>query len=189
MASDKPYPSDDVAARLTLRAARPPDATLLRRWDEEPAVLASDPDDYWQWEVELARAPDWRAQLMAEFDGRPIGFVQIIDPARKESRYWGAVPPNLRAIDIWIGEADCRGRGFGTRLMHMALARCFADPDVDAVLIDPLWDNRDARRFYERLGFRLLERRRFGLSDGAVYRLARSDFPSPGGCSVLASRP
>lgn len=176
-----PHAPDDMAARLTLRAARTSDAPLLRRWDDEPAVLASDPDDDWQWEAELARAPDWRAQLIAELEGRPIGFVQIIDPAREESHYWGAVAPHLRAIDIWIGEADCRGRGFGTRLMRMALARCFADPRVEAVLIDPLWDNRDARRFYERLGFRLIERRRFGPSDCAVYRLARGDFPSPGG--------
>jgi aminoglycoside 6'-N-acetyltransferase len=35
-----------------------------------------------------------------------IGFVQIIDPAREESHYWGDAPGGLRAIDIWIGEAD-----------------------------------------------------------------------------------
>ncbi len=41
---------------------------------------------------------------MAEIDGRAVGFVQAIDPAREESHYWGDVPEALRAIDIWIEE-------------------------------------------------------------------------------------
>jgi ribosomal protein S18 acetylase RimI-like enzyme len=63
----------------------------------------------------------------------------------------------LRAIDIWIGEAADLGRGYGTRMMRHALERCFADPAVKAVLIDPLASNTRARRFYERLGFRCIE--------------------------------
>src|SRR5690554_1977461 len=114
-------------SRVALRPAAPDDLALLRRWDEEPHVAAADPNDDWQWETELLRTPDWREQLIAEVDGRPIGFVQIIDPAREDSRYWGKVPANLRAIDIWIGEADCLGKGYGTKIMALALARCFAD--------------------------------------------------------------
>jgi aminoglycoside 6'-N-acetyltransferase len=158
---------------MKLRPATPDDAALLRRWDEQPHVLASDPNDDWDWENELARAPDWREQLMAELDGRPVGFVQIIDPAREESRYWGEAEPDLRAIDIWIGAADDLGRGYGTTMMRLALARCFADPAVRAVLVDPLASNVRSHRFYERLGFRFVERRRFGEDDCFVYRLDR----------------
>jgi aminoglycoside 6'-N-acetyltransferase len=158
---------------MKLRPATPDDAALLCRWDEQPHVLASDPNDDWDWENELARAPDWREQLMAELDGRPVGFVQIIDPAREESRYWGEAEPDLRAIDIWIGAADDLGRGYGTTMMRLALARCFADPAVRAVLVDPLASNVRSHRFYERLGFRFVERRRFGEDDCFVYRLDR----------------
>ena len=159
---------------VRLRPAQLADAPLLRRWDDAPHVVASDPNDDWNWEVELDRTPDWREQLMAEVDGRPIGFVQIIDPAREESHYWGDCAPNLRAIDIWIGEESDLGRGFGTRMMELALARCFAAPEVTAVLIDPLASNTRARRFYERLGFTFVEDRRFGDDDCAVYRLDRA---------------
>jgi len=158
---------------IVLRPATLADLPLLARWDEQEHVVASDPHDDWNWERELARTPDWREQLIAECDGRPIGFVQIIDPAREESRYWGDVPPGLRAIDLWIGEAGDLGRGFGTRMMTLALARCFAPPDVMAVLIDPLASNRRAHRFYERLGFRFVERRRFGEDDCLVFQLDR----------------
>jgi aminoglycoside 6'-N-acetyltransferase len=161
------------AGGVRLRPAVPGDLELLRSWDEQPHVIASDPNDDWNWEVELHRNPDWREQLIAEGDGRPIGFVQIIDPAREESRYWGDAPPGLRAIDIWIGDAADLGKGYGTRIMRLLLARCFADPGVSAVLIDPLASNVRAHRFYERLGFRPVERRRFGADDCLVFRLER----------------
>lgn len=163
-------------AVITLRDATMEDLALLRHWDKQPHVMASDPDSDWEWETELLRSPDWREQLIAELDGRPIGVVQIIDPAREDSHYWGDIAPNLRAIDIWIGEASELGKGYGTRMMQLSLARCFADPVVTAVLIDPLASNTRAHRFYERLGFRFIERRNFGTDDCFVYRFKREDW-------------
>jgi aminoglycoside 6'-N-acetyltransferase len=58
-------------------------------------------------------------------------------------------------------------------MMQLALERCFADPAVRAVLVDPLASNTAAHRFYERLGFRFVERRRFGADHCLVYRLDR----------------
>ncbi|MBV6442157.1 MAG: N-acetyltransferase [Haliscomenobacteraceae bacterium CHB4] len=161
---------------IQLRPATIADLALLRHWDEQPHVIESDPNDDWEWETELLRHPDWREQLIAELDGRPIGFVQIIDPAREETHYWGDVPENLRALDIWIGAVDDTGKGYGSEMMRLALQRCFADPAVEAVLIDPLASNTAAHRFYERLGFRFVERRQFGEDDTFVYRLERADF-------------
>ena len=160
---------------VTLRPATLGDLELLRHWDEQPHTVASDPDDDWGWEAELARNPPWREQLIAEVDGRPVGFLQIIDPAEEDSRYWGDAPPNLRAIDIWIGEASDLNRGYGTAMMRQAIARCFAAPEITAILIDPLASNTAAHRFYERLGFRYVERRQFGEDDCIVYRLERGE--------------
>jgi len=161
---------------VILRAATPADAPLLRHWDEQPHVVASDPNDEWEWDQELPRTPSWREMLIAEVDGVPIGFVQVIDPALEETHYWGDVPPHLRAIDIWIGEGAYLNRGFGTEIMRQVIARCFADPQLSAILIDPLASNHAARRFYERLGFYPVGPRRFGDDDCVVYRL---DAPTP----------
>lgn len=45
------------------------------------------------------------------------------------------------------------------------------------VLVDPLATNTGAHRFYERLGFRFVERRQFDdASDCHVYKLDRTDW-------------
>lgn len=163
---------------ITLRSATPNDLPLLRHWDEQPHVIASDPDDDWNWDHELSRTPAWRSQLIAEHNGRSIGCIQIIDPAREETHYWGEIADNLRAIDIWIGEAADLGKGYGTRMMHLAIARCFAHPAVTAILVDPLASNTRAHRFYKRLGFQFVERRNFSTDECFVYQLPRQNWGS-----------
>ncbi|TRX52025.1 acetyltransferase [Fulvivirga sp. M361] len=161
---------------ITLRQATIQDLDLLSYWDEQPHVIASDPDDDWDWDVELRRYPSWREQLVAELERRPIGFIQIIDPALEDTHYWGKVPPNLRAIDIWIGLEQDLGKGYGTQMMCLALDRCFATLEVTSVWIDPLATNIKAIRFYERIGFKFVEPRRFGMQDCMIYRFDREDW-------------
>lgn len=172
---------------VALRAATPADAALLQTWDAAPHVVACHtddrddppPDDDWDWPTELARTVDWRAiwigeaASIGEAEGRPVGVVVAIDAAREETHYWGPAAPGLMALDIWIGDAADLGRGIGTAMMRLALGRCFADPAVEAVLVDPLASNHRAHRFYERLGFRLVGPRRFGDDACLVYRLDR----------------
>lgn len=165
-----------MSETISLRHASEADLNLLKQWDEQPHVKAAVPNEDWDWEQELAVFPDWRELLIAETDGRPIGFIQIIDPAREETHYWGAIGDGFRAIDIWIGKPDDFGKGYGTMMMKQALDRCFKNPGVDAVVIDPLASNSRVHRFYERLGFRFAERRRFKQDDCFVYRLDRTNW-------------
>lgn len=159
---------------MILRLATLDDLPLLRDWDEKPHVIrASGDDDCYDWAVELPRTVPWREFLIAVVDGRAIGCIQIIDPAEEETHYWGSCEPNLRAIDTWIGEQRDLGQGHGTRMMGLAIDRCFSDPAVQAILLDPLVSNTGAIRFYERLGFRRIGRQTFGRDDCYVYRLDR----------------
>lgn len=162
---------------LRLRRARRSDLLILQRWDEQPHVMAATgadaEDDDWNWDAELCRDVSWRDLLIGEVDGRPVGIVQIIDPDEEETQYWGEIGAGFRAIDIWIGEADDLGCGYGTQMMRLAADRCFGDHAVSAILVDPLVNNTRAHRFYSRLGFRRIERRMFGEDDCFVYRLER----------------
>ena len=58
----------DPYDRIILRQATLADLPLLEHWDEQPHVTDSDPNDDWNWAVELDRFPDWREQLVAELD-------------------------------------------------------------------------------------------------------------------------
>lgn len=161
---------------MILRKATIADQPLLEHWDKQPHVIAAAPDDVWNWEEELPKDSPWRELLISEVEGEPIGFLQIIDPLLEETHYWGECEPNLRALDIWIGEARNLNRGYGTTMMKLAIDRCFTNPDVTAILIDPLESNIDAHRFYERIGFRFVGKRTFDGDDCFVYELRRSDW-------------
>lgn len=158
---------------IKLRPATINDLELLRYWDTQQHVIDCDPDGGWNWEIELHQHPTWREQLIAELNEAPIAMVQIIDPYLEETQYWGTVEKTKRAIDIWIGEEENLNKGYGTQIMKLAIERCFSDPKVDGILIDPLKSNTKAHRFYERLGFEFLEERTFAESVCYVYELKR----------------
>ncbi|XWN32543.1 MAG: GNAT family N-acetyltransferase [Devosia sp.] len=166
---------------IALRPATQADTPHLRRWDKDPGVIAaSGENDDWNWQEELARTVDWRAMLIIEEDGRPVGMVQIIDAAREETHYWGDGHEGFAAIDIWIGAPEDRRRGIGEAAMTLAAAHAFADPSVTAILIDPLISNEAARRFYARLGYKEVGPRQFGDDDCVVMRLDRADWECGG---------
>ena len=169
---------------VRLRPATLEDVEHLEAWDREPHVIAcatDDPDaetafEGIDWAHEIATSSDVGFYLIAEVDGRPIGAMQVIDPHLEPTHYWGDVEPGQRALDIWLGPRDALGHGYGTHMMSQAIDACFADPEVDAVIIDPLASNTDAHRFYRRLGFQPVGRRRFGADDCLVHRLERTDW-------------
>ena len=76
--------------RVRLRTATAADVSVLCHWDSKPHVAeATGGDEPYDWKSELPRAVEWRAFLIAEVAGDPIGFIQIIDPAVEETHYWG----------------------------------------------------------------------------------------------------
>lgn len=165
-----------ASGRIALRRARADDTAYLSIWDLDADAIASNPNDagLTDWASEIAASSEVAEVLIAEEDGRPVGAIVAIDPAHEPTHYWGDCEENLRAFDIWIGDARDRGRGVGAEMMRLAVMHAFADPKVKAILIDPLESNRRAIRFYERAGFRAIERRRFGEDDCLIMRLDRS---------------
>lgn len=161
---------------MKLRRATSDDIARLEHWDEQPHVQAcyGEDDGDWPWAEEIDRQDAYQEIFLGEVDGRPVGVVVIIDPANEPSHYWGDIEPGLRAIDIWLGEASDLNRGFGTRLMTLAIEHCFAVSSVHGIVIDPLLSNVDALRFYKRLGFVEEGVRVFESEPCQVCRLSRA---------------
>lgn len=173
-----------AAADLVIRVATEADVPILEQWDRDPNVIActtDDPDALQAfpgavWREEIAMNSELTCYYIAEHGRRPIGGMQVIDPRLEPTHYWGEIEPNLRAIDIWIGDPSDRNKGLGAAMMSAVIDRCFSDLTVTAIVIDPLNSNTDAHRFYQRLGFKIIGRRMFGEDDCLVHRLERSDW-------------
>lgn len=162
---------------VELRPMTIDDVALLVRWDDDPDVAAAIGGrgaDWYDWPAELVADVPWRELLIAEEDGRPIGFLNLTNAHEEESHYWGEIEAGTWAIDIWIGSPDDRGRGLGVEAMKLALGRLFDRHGAAMVVIDPAVDNRRAIAFYERLGFERVGVREFGDDESLVMRLFRS---------------
>ncbi|CAB9520468.1 AAC/APH [Seminavis robusta] len=167
---------------------------MIEKWDEQPYlqdpnVMGDEDFNDWNWEHELSRNDlPWRRQLIAVAavqDGsyKPIGVVQIIDPLQEESHYWGSSTEDLpledtRALDIWIGEPEYLGRGYGTQTMKQALegSFVFGDTTVQAAIVDPMVGNPSAHKFYQSVGFQPLGKRSFGPDECLVHRVTRQQY-------------
>ncbi len=153
------------------------DVALIERWDRDPVVRAAldgPATDWWDWPEELGRDVPWRELLIAEDDGRPIGFVQLTDAHDEETHYWGEAARGTWALDIWIGSSADRGRGLGHQVMEAATDRCFVRHGAMTILIDPLVTNTQAIGFYERYGFETVGERDFDDDRCLVMRLDRA---------------
>lgn len=91
--------------------------------------------------------------------GPPIGWVHLaeIDPWARHAE-----------LGIFIGEADYRGRGFGTETTRLVVEFGFNQLNLNKVWLTVDADNEAALRCYNRVGFR-----RDGVIRDAVYRDGR----------------
>jgi len=163
-------------SEVVLRLAALSDVPTLERWDlAEHVVAVSGDDEPWDWPREIDVA--WQEVWICEVDGRPIGVVIVLDAAGEPTNYWGdtsgPVSPGTFAIDIWIGELDAIGRGFGTTIMRHAIRRAFDAHGAHTILIDPLATNARGIDFYRSVGFTDVGPRRFGQDDCLVLELPR----------------
>jgi len=163
--------------KIKLRNAHLNDVPTLLQWDQQPHVIAAGGgDDIVDYALEIKTNADWQSVWIGEINGRSIGVIFCIDPAREVSRYWGEIGLGCRALDIWIGRQQDLGCGYGTQMMQQALKLCFSTSSAHTVIIDPLQSNIKAIRFYKRLGFTFVENRTFGVDECAVYHIERTDW-------------
>lgn len=166
---------------VRMRRAIPDDADLLHHWEyaEHVApVIGTGPG--WTWEQEIL--VDWQEVWISEVGDRPIGVVVLLDAAADPAHYWDTetqrVSPGTFAIDIWIGERDAIGRGYGTAMMKHAIVRAFEGHGAKRIVIDPLASNKRAIEFYRNLGFVEVGPRSFGNDDCLVLERRAESYSS-----------
>lgn len=148
---------------VSVRPLAQEDAPLLLKWLTDPRVLewyegrdaAFTPEriqeDFYE---ESEAEPDMR-RCVVEYEGAPVGYVQVYPLEGEGFREYGYPHPERRtfAMDQFLGEPDCWNRGIGRRFISMLLARLTEREGAEAVLLDPHTDNIRALRCYEACGF------------------------------------
>jgi aminoglycoside 6'-N-acetyltransferase len=148
---------------IMLRPLQPSDLPLLAQWLSRPHV-----QQWWREpaDIETVEAhygpmideDDPTDAFIALSDGRPIGFAQRYlladnpDWQRTVSVGVGAV--SAAGIDYLIGIESATGRGLGPQMISALVAECWQSyPDIEAVVVDVLQENRASWRALEHAGF------------------------------------
>ncbi len=139
------------------------DFDLMQRWLNDPAVLEfyeGRDHPFTRQDVidkfgQRAVHPDDAVPCIAEYDGKPIGYVQYYEVSNEEKEAYGAAgEAGVYGMDLFIGETRYWNRGIGTTIVNAMLEFLFEVRGARKVYIDPQVTNARAIRCYEKCGFR-----------------------------------
>jgi RimJ/RimL family protein N-acetyltransferase len=141
--------------RVYLRAVEREDLARCHRWINDESLTATLAQRY---PVSLAQESDWIERATRGQDPSRLPLAICL---AKDDRHIGSC--GLEAIDrdnrtatlgILIGEADCRGKGFGEDAVRALCRYAFDELDLRKVRLDVSVLNPRAEKTYVRVGFR-----------------------------------
>lgn len=149
------------AGPLSLRHLSEADAPLLVRWLSDPRVLefyegCDRPHDLAMVREAFFTPPEHpETRCIVHYEGTAIGYLQFYPlPSEERAEYGYSEGEAFFGMDLFIGEAACRDRGLGTRLVSATADYLFAAQGASRVVVDPQTWNARAIRCYEKAGFR-----------------------------------
>jgi RimJ/RimL family protein N-acetyltransferase len=155
---------------VRLRAMEPSEAETVWRWNSDPEVVRWMDDGYPQ---SLARYLARIQERAANSYSDVLFGIETLDENRLVGlvRLTGAEPETGRAeLDLYIGERDCWGRGYGTDATRLICRYGFDKMRLHSIILWVVTENLGARRVYDKAGFREDGRHRECFRrDGAWY--------------------
>lgn len=138
--------------RISLRPLEVADAETCLRWINDPAVTAGILADRWMMNLEQERewlrtatqGRDFHFAIVEKSTGHHIGNCGLFDIDRVDS---------CAKFGIFIGEADARGKGFGSEAVRLAVGFAFFVQNLNRVELGVFAGNEKAMRTYEKVGF------------------------------------
>jgi RimJ/RimL family protein N-acetyltransferase len=83
----------------------------------------------------------------------PVGYIQYYRANTSEQYWCESEPDTTVGIDLYIGEPEYVGRGFGTKVVRAFCQKLFDEYDVKKIVVDPDERNERSIRLFERVGF------------------------------------
>ncbi|MFC4060462.1 GNAT family N-acetyltransferase [Planomonospora corallina] len=138
---------------VRLRALEPSDAEALWRWNSDPDVMRWMDEGYPASQAQVAARCEERERnsydnmlLAIETlgEGRLIGVTRLGDTEPETGR---------AELDIYIGEKDCWGKGYGTEATRLICRYGFDRMRLHSIALWVVAENAAAIRVYEKVGF------------------------------------
>jgi RimJ/RimL family protein N-acetyltransferase len=151
------------SSTISFRLLTEDDLPLLRAWRADPEVTRWYGPALDRTEIETKYRPRIEGReavdsFVIEVDGRPVGHVQryLLADHPEYAVRTGVGDAGL-GMDLYIGEADARGRGLGARVIERFAEMCFEDfRNAPLIVTGPDPTNVRAVRAFERAGFKSL---------------------------------
>jgi ribosomal protein S18 acetylase RimI-like enzyme len=133
--------------RIPVRSMRETDLKALVAIDRR--ITGRDRSTYFERKLaEAMHESDVRVSLVAEIDGRAVGFIM----ARVDLGEFGRIEPAAVMDTIGV-DPDYAGRGVGRALLSQLLAN-LTTLRVDKVLSEVDWGDRELMAYLDRCGFK-----------------------------------
>ena len=107
--------------------------------------------------------------FVVECDDKPIGYIQYYsknDFPPEQGYDVSEIPEDTIAIDWYIGELDCIGKGVGTKVLEEFLK--IKSLKHKTLFVDPESENASAIKVYEKLGFEKIKTTNSGAYIGMI---------------------
>jgi RimJ/RimL family protein N-acetyltransferase len=138
---------------VRLRAIEPSDAEALWRWVRDPEVVRWMDDGYLQSLAGIRkRLEDFPRNGFGDllFGVEALSGGVLIGAVRLR----GAEPElGLAELDIYLGEKEYWGRGYGTDTMRTICRYGFEKMRLHKISLDVVTENQSAHHIYEKVGF------------------------------------
>ena len=156
--------------RVYLRAIERDDLALCHAWINDETLTATLAQRY---PMSLAREADWIERVTRGQDPSELTFAICLAEGGRHIGNCGLVgidrDNRTATFGIFIGEADCRRKGYGEDATRTLCRFAFEELDLRKIRLDVHAGNDDALKTYERVGFR-----REGILRQEVYRRGRA---------------
>lgn len=144
---------------LRIRPYKPADAGFLLSWLTEERTVAFWKADRFTWPLTLEQLNRYDEDFTA--DPKAAAFM-VLDEAGAAVGHFSLRNINWQENRAHMGfivvNPDCRGKGYGRKLVHQALVYAFQVLGLRAVTLGVYDCNEPARRCYAAEGFRPIER-------------------------------
>lgn len=143
-------------AQINFKCMQPSDFKQIYDWIQQPHVSKwwSDPRDWSEFRLKFQNKLEspYRSCFIIYEDDKPIGYIQSY--VANKFPEWPSEPAGTYGMDLFIGDGNYIGKGYGSHIVALFVQELFKRPDVMRVIINPDIDNIAAIKAYERAGFR-----------------------------------